>query len=152
MSTAYVTFKKQALAIKALADEWRRILEGLEKYVGLESKVSEHFKVEKYQPFPDQLRVSLHGISLLFRFYIKLTDTGGEGVICAYTPSTDEDKELVICEKSVIRFGGPSGEVSYVKDNPSEPPQFVKDKVNENILMAVATGLANKHLMVGVTE
>ncbi len=150
MSSAYATFKKQAVAIKALASEGKLIIEGLKKYVGLESKVSEHFKVEEDQPQPDQLRVSLHGISLLFRFQIRLSEQGGEGIVCVSIPAATEPKEVLICEKSVIKLNGTVGEVSYVKDNPADLPQFVKDKINESVLLAVAAGLANKNLVLGL--
>jgi hypothetical protein len=150
MLTAYATFKKEAVAIKALAGEGRFILDGFRKYIGLESKVSEHFRVEEEQPYPDQLRVSLHGISLLFRFCIRLGEQSGEGIICACTPSSGEAKEILICEKCVIKLNGNPGEVLYVKDNPNDLPQFVKDKINESILLAVATGLTNKNLILGL--
>lgn len=149
MSTAYTTFKKQAGTIKSLSSEGKLILEGLKKYVGLESKVSEHFRVEDDQPYPDQLRVSLHGISLLFRFHIRLGEQYSEGIICASIPSTGEAKEVFVCEKCVIKLNG-SGEVSYVKDNPTDLPQFVKDKINESILLAVGGGLTNKNLVLGL--
>src|ERR1700739_3891131 len=116
MSTAYATFKKQAMAIKALASEGKLILEGLKKYIGLESKVSEHFRVDEEQPYPDQLRVSLHGINLLFRYFINLNDHSSEGIICVCTPSCGDTRQILICEKCVIKYNA-AGEVSYVKDN-----------------------------------
>ena len=150
MSTAYATFKRQASSIKALAGEGKLILDGLRKYIGLESKVSEHFKVEDEQPYPDQLRVSLHGVSLLFRFSIRLGEQSGEGIVCASTPSAREAKEILICEKCVIKLNGIPGEVLYVKDSPTDLPQFVKDKINESILLAVAAGLTDKNLILGL--
>jgi len=149
MSTAYATFKKQAGTIKSLANEGKLILEGLKKYVGLESKVSEHFRVEEDQPYPDQLRVSLHGISLLFRFHIRLGEQSSEGIICVCAPSVVAATEILICEKPVIKLNG-TGEVTYMKDSPNDLPQFVKDKINESILLAVAVGLANKNLVLGL--
>lgn len=150
MSSAYATFKKQAVAIKALAGEGKLIMEGLKKYIGLESKVSEHFRVEEDQPQPDQLRASLHGISLLFRFHLRLGEHGGEGIICVCTPCTTEAKEILVCEKPVIKLNGAVGEVSYIKDSPHDLPQFVKDKINESVLLAVAAGLTNKNLVLGL--
>jgi hypothetical protein len=150
MSSAYATFKKQAVAIKALTGEGKVIMEGLKKYIGLESKMSEHFRVEEDQPHPDHLRVSLYGISLLFRFHIRLGEQSGEGIICAYCPSATEAKEILICEKCVIKLNGTAGEVSYVKDNPNDLSQFVKDKINESVLLAVADGLVNKNLVLGL--
>jgi len=126
------------------------ILEGLKKYIGLESKVSEHFRVDEDQPHPDQLRVSLHGISLLFRFHIRLGEQSGEGIICVCAPSATESREILICEKPVIKLNGAGGEVSYVKDSPNDLPQFVKDKINESVLLAVAAGLTNKNLVLGL--
>jgi hypothetical protein len=150
MTTAYMNFKRQASTIKVLANEGRSILDGLSKYLGLESKVSEHFKVNQEPPYSDGLRVSLHGVCLQFRFYIKLTDQNGEGIISVCVPASTADREVMICEKSVIKLTADANEVSYIKDSPHDLPQYAKDKVNDSILLAVSSGLAGKQLALGL--
>jgi hypothetical protein len=149
MTAAYMTFNKQALAIKALAVEGKLILEGLGKYVGSESKVSEHFRVPEKQPDPGQLLVSLHGLSLIFRFGIRLGEPDAEGYVGVYAPALAELGETPVCEKIVITYDNAGGVITYVCDNPNEQQRFARDRINENILLAVAHGLTNKNLLLG---